>query len=162
MAAVFIATALLVSIVLPTNQKLAFAQGSNTSSSTNETKTNVTGKTTATIPTLTKPGEKEFYLFTAEVEDLNETKLGIKADVFTLPIMVVNKGDNVTVHFYNLEKEGGDRHSFTIGEPYNIDKDLAPEENGIVSFKADHEGIFQYYCKYHEPAMTGQLVVVSP
>ena len=162
MAAVFIATALLVSIVLPTNQKLAFAQGSNTSSSTNETKTNVTGKTTATIPTLTKPGEKEFYIFTAEIEDLNETKLGIKADVFTLPIMVVNKGDNVTVHFYNLEKEGGDRHSFTIGEPYNIDKDLAPEENGIISFKADNEGTFQYYCKYHEPAMTGQLVVVSP
>ena len=162
MAAVFIATAILVSIVLPTNQQLAFAQGSNTSPSTNETKTNVTGKTTATIPTLTKPGEKEFYLFTAEIEDLNETKLGIKADVFTLPIMVVNKGDNVTVHFYNLEKEGGDRHSFTIGEPYNIDKDLAPGEHGITSFKADHEGIFQYYCKYHEPAMTGQLVVVSP
>ncbi len=158
---VFVAAALAASIILPTNQKLALAQGSNASSSTstNETKTNVTGTTTATIPTLTKPGEKEFYIFTAEVEDLNETKLGIKADVFTLPIMAINKGDNVTVHFYNLEKEGGDRHSFTIGEPYNIDKDLGPGENGIVSFKADHEGIFQYYCKYHEPAMTGQLVV---
>ena len=73
--------------------------------------------------------------------------------------MEVNKGDFVTVHFYNLEKQGGDRHSFTIGGPYNIDKDLGPGENGIITFKADHEGIFQCYCKYHEPAMTGQLVV---
>jgi plastocyanin len=49
--------------------------------------------------------------------------------------------------------------AFSIREPYNIDKDLGPGENGIISFKADHEGVFQYYCKYHEPAMTGQLVV---
>ena len=158
-----IITSALESILGITDQNRVFAQGGNASSlsviSTNETRSNVTGTTTTTIPTLTRPGEKEFYLFTAEVEDLNETKLGIKADVFTLPIMEVNNGDNVTVHFYNLEKEGGDRHSFTIGEPYNIDKDLGPGENGIISFKADHEGIFQYYCKYHEPAMTGQLMV---
>jgi plastocyanin len=29
-----------------------------------------------------------------------------------------------------------------------------------VSFIADHEGIFQYYCKYHLPVMVGQLQVV--
>jgi plastocyanin len=112
-----------------------------------------------TTEAITQPANKTFYVFTAEVADLNETKLGIKADVFTLPIMEVNKGDTLAVHFYNLEKVGGDRHSFSIREPYNIDKDLGPGENGIISFKADHEGIFQYYCKYHEPAMTGQLVV---
>ena len=149
-----------------TTMGLVYAQRNNSAlmstSTTNmilapqvSSKQNATTKAAA-VP---QPANKTFYVFTAEVPDVNETKLGIKADVFTLPIMEVNKGDSVTVHFYNLEKKGGDRHSFTIGVPYNIDKDLGPEENGIVTFKADHEGIFQYYCKYHEPAMTGQLVV---
>jgi nitrous oxide reductase len=152
-------------ILTSINQGTVFAQqNNNASKSTTTTKIpqvpQVNSRQNATISgTVIQPSNKTFYVFTAEVADLNETKLGIKADVFTLPIMEVNKGDYVTVHFYNLEKVGGDRHSFTIQQPYNIDKDLAPGENGIISFKADHEGIFQYYCKYHEPAMTGQLVV---
>jgi hypothetical protein len=40
-------------VTLPINQKLAFAQANNATSSSN-----VTGATTTTIPTLTKPGEK--------------------------------------------------------------------------------------------------------
>jgi plastocyanin len=74
--------------------------------------------------------------------------------------MVVNKGDTVTVHFYNIENEIGSRHSFTIGAPYNIDKDLARGENATATFTADQVGVFQYRCKYHPPEMTGQLVVL--
>ena len=75
--------------------------------------------------------------------------------------MVVNKGDNVTVHFYNVDPNKTERHSFTIGAPYNIDLDLAGGgESAVANFTADHEGIFQYYCKYHLPVMTGQLQVV--
>jgi plastocyanin len=152
-------------ILTSINQGAVFAQqNNNASKSTTTTKIpqapQVNSRQNATISgTVIQPSNKTFYVFTAEVANLNETKLGIKKDIFTLPIMVVNKGDYVTVHFYNLETVGGDRHSFTIQEPYNIDKDLGPGENGIISFKADHEGIFQYFCKYHEPAMTGQLVV---
>jgi len=152
-------------IVTSKSQGAVFAQQNNNASmSTTTIKTtqvpqvhNQQNATTSGVGI--QPGNKTFYVFTAEVAGLNETKLGIKKDIFTLPIMVVNKGDYVTVHFYNLETVGGDRHSFTIREPYNIDKDLGPGENGIISFKAHHEGIFQYFCKYHEPAMTGQLVV---
>jgi plastocyanin len=33
-------------------------------------------------------------------------------------------------------------------------------ENGNVTFTADNEGIFPYYCKYHLPLMVGQLAVL--
>lgn len=57
-------------IALPINQRLAFAQESNTSSSTriliNETKGNITTTTIpTTIPTLATSGTKEFYVFTS-------------------------------------------------------------------------------------------------
>jgi plastocyanin len=103
---------------------------------------------------------KTFYLFTAEIEGVNETKLGLSGDVFSLQTMVVNKGDNVTVHFYNLENESDERHSFTIGAPYNINKDLAGGENATITFTADREGVFQYHCIHHPPQMIGQLVVL--
>jgi nitrous oxide reductase len=105
-------------------------------------------------------GNKTFYLFSSENEGVNETKLGIPGDTYNLHTMVVHKGDNVTVHFYNLEIDENERHSFTIGPPYKIDSDLAGNEHAVIKFKADHEGIFQYFCKYHPVAMTGQLVII--
>jgi len=144
------------------NLKLVFAQGNNESSSSmatvNETGANLT--TTTTVPTLTTPGMKDFYLFTAEIPDVDEEKLKVAGDAFSIPTMIVNKGDNVIVHFYNVDPVTDERHSFTIGAPYNVDADIAFGESDVVSFLADHEGIFQYYCKYHLPVMTGQLQMV--
>jgi plastocyanin len=162
-AGILMATALSGCVALLTNQEMVTAQQqSNVSSSpaANETKANVTGTTSATIPTLAKPGEKEFYIFTAEVPDVNETKLKVAGDSYSLTTMIVNKGDKVTVHFYNVDPVKTERHSFTIGAPYNIDKDLANGESAVATFTADHTGLFQYYCKYHLPVMTGQLQVV--
>ncbi len=150
----------------PSQVKLVFAQGSNDSSSSmapvNETGANLTTTTSTatTVPILTTPGVKEFYLFTAEIPDVDEEKLKVAGDAFSIPTMIANKGDNVTVHFYNVDPVTDERHSFTIGAPYNIDADIAFGESTVVSFLADHEGIFQYYCKYHLPVMTGQLQVV--
>jgi nitrous-oxide reductase len=72
--------------------------------------------------------------------------------------MVVNKGDTVNVQFYNTDST--ELHSFTIGMPYKIDKDVEGGQNATVTFTADQAGVFQYYCKYHLPTMTGQLVVM--
>jgi nitrous oxide reductase len=124
----------------------------------NETGANLT---ITKVPTLTTPSVKEFYLFTAEIPDVDEEKLKVPGDAFSIPTMLVNKGDNVTVHFYNVDPVTDERHSFTIGAPYNVDADIAFGESEVVSFMADHEGIFQYYCKYHLPVMTGQLEVLS-
>ena len=109
-------------------------------------------------PSTTVPTNKIVYLFNSHLPDANETKLGIPTDLFAPSSITVNKGDTVTVHFYNTEQ--GEPHTFTLGAPYNIDKNVSPGQNSTIVFKADHEGVFQYYCKYHLPTMGGQLVVL--
>jgi plastocyanin len=103
---------------------------------------------------------KIFYLFSAEHEGVNETKLGIPPDTYSPDLLEVTEGDNVTIHFYNLDTT--DRHTFTIGAPYNINEDLLPGTNATFTFKAADEGVFRFYCTYHQPIMSGQLVVLPP
>lgn len=104
---------------------------------------------------------KTFYLFSSSHEDINQTQLQIPPDSFSPSEIAVNKGDTVNVIFYNLEKSpNGDRHSFTIGAPYNIDKDLGPGQHSVITFKATDGGVYQFYCKYHLPTMRGELIVL--
>lgn len=104
--------------------------------------------------------KKSFYLFTDEIEGINETKLGMPADYYIPNIFVANKGDSVTMHFYNLDAD--ERHTFTIGAPHNINEDVAPQHNATFRFKTGNEGAYSFYCTYHQPTMTGQLIVLPP
>jgi plastocyanin len=118
--------------------------------------------TQSIMPTSTN---KTFYIFSAEVAGLDGATARIPGDIFTPPIIVVNRGDSVTVNFYNTEVETEKRHSFTIdAQPYSVDIDIAGGESGNATFTVatDQEGIFPYYCKYHLPTMVGQLVVLPP
>lgn len=104
---------------------------------------------------------KTFYVFSAEVEGVDQTTAILPPDIFTPPIIVINRGDSVAVNFYNTEQETGERHSLTIdAQPYSVDIDIAGGELGNATFTAEDEGIFPYYCKYHLPTMVGQLVVL--
>jgi plastocyanin len=137
---------------------IAAAQMQNPTSSMSTTLTNQQINTTAFLGA---SNNKTIYLFTSEHEDVNETQLLIPPDSFSPSEIAVNKGDTVNIVFYNLEKlPNGDRHSFTIGAPYNIDKDLAPGQHSTVTFKATEDGAFQFFCKYHQPTMRGQLIVL--
>jgi plastocyanin len=113
-----------------------------------------------TILSMSTPGEKTFYVFTSEVENVDEEKLKIAGDSFDVKTLVANKGDKVTVKFYNVDDVQTERHSFTIGDPYKVDIDLGFSENGNATFTAEQTGVFPYYCKYHLPVMTGQFVVL--
>ena len=147
--------ALLSSTTIITNQLitlLAAAQPQQQQPQTNAT------ITTSTIPPLTN--NKTLYLFTAEHDGVNETKLGIPPDTFSPDVLEVNTGDNVTIHFYNLDTT--DSHTFTIGVPYNIDKVVTAGQNATFTFKAADQGIYRFYCRFHQPTMTGQLVVLAP
>jgi plastocyanin len=123
---------------------------------------NITNATTplGKIPSMATPGEKTFYIFTSEIENVAEEKLKVAGDYYSLPTIVVNKGDKVTVKFYNVDDVKTERHSFTIGDPYKVDIDLGFGQNGNATFTADQTGLFTFYCRYHLPVMTGQLLVL--
>ena len=122
--------------------------------------TTTTSAATTTQLTPASSSNKIFYLFSAEHEGVNETKLGIPPDTYSPDLLEVTEGDNVTIHFYNLDTT--DRHTFTMGSPYNINEDLLPGTNATFAFKAADEGVFRFYCTYHQPIMSGQLIVLPP
>ena len=66
------------------------------------TPTNVTGPG-GKILSLSTPGEKTFYVFTAEVEGVDEEKLKIVGDSYNVDTLVANKGDKVNIKFYNVD-----------------------------------------------------------
>jgi plastocyanin len=167
-AAIFsTAVAMSLFVTFPSGQQQAVAQQDNTTVPT-------TTSTTANQTMALASSNKTFYLFNTELEGLDEATAGIPHYIYSLPVIVANRGDSVTVNFFNIaemEEEGTveeeeteeGRHSFTINTPpYSVDVDTAAGEPGNATFTADQEGIFQYYCKYHPPTMRGQLVVLPP
>src|SRR4030095_109178 len=116
--------------------------------------------TSGKIPSMSIPGQKTFYIFTSEVENVDENKLKVAGDSYSVHTLIVNKGDKVTINFYNVDDVQTERHSFTIGDPYKVDIDLGFGQHGNATFTADHTGLFAYYCRYHLPVMTGQLLVI--
>jgi plastocyanin len=124
------------------------------------TATTTTGGSSSSTTALAPASSSNKILFSAEHEGVNETKLGIPPDTYSPDVLEVTEGDNVTIHFYNLDTT--DRHTFTMGAPYNINEDLLPGTNATFTFKAADEGVFRFYCTYHQPIMSGQLVVLPP
>jgi hypothetical protein len=53
-----------------------------------------------------------------------------------------------------------ERHSFTIGDPYKVDIDIAFAENGNVTLTANNQTTSPYYCKYHQPVIAGQVLAL--
>ena len=123
-----------------------------------ENVSNSTDKTSEQSEETSQTAKPFFYLFNTELPAFNVTEF--PPDDFSLKILEVNQNDNITVYFYNMEAPTGDKHSFTINAPYNVNLTLGQGKNGSISFVANEPGIFRYYCEYHEPTMSGQLVVL--
>ena len=145
-------------IILGLSPSIMISEHTAVAQTTSGTTTTSDATTTQLAPA--SSSNKIFYLFSAEHEGVNETKLGIPPDTYSPDLLEVTEGDNVTIHFYNLDTT--DRHTFTMGAPYNINQDLLPGTNATFTFKAADEGVFRFYCTYHQPIMSGQLVVLPP
>jgi nitrous oxide reductase len=166
--ALFFISALLLSFLmggLPVlaNEMVTYGQENETAEENQPQSMNMTNmnlSAAATIPSLSTPGEKNFNVFTLEIEDVDEEKLKVAGDAFSVNTLVANKGDKVTVHFYNVDPVKEERHSFTVGDPYEVNIDVAFAESGNTKFTADNTGVFPFYCAYHLPVMAGQLVVL--
>ena len=109
------------------------------------------------------PQTRDIYLFTMVDEHIDEDTLEIPPDQFSHDSIVVNKGDKVRIHFYNLEPvESQEHHTFTINDPaYKIHYDINAGENTMIEFTATKEGVFDYMCTFHQPTMRGQLIVLD-
>jgi plastocyanin len=87
----------------PSGQQQAAAQQENTITGTTPSTTNQT--------TASASNNKTFYLFNTELEGLDTATTGISHYIYSLPVIVANKGDSVTVHLFNIpeteEEEGG-------------------------------------------------------
>ena len=106
------------------------------------------------------PQEREFWVFTV-VLPFNDSKPGFPShDYFAPDRMTVNKGDTVKIHFFNTEDEPED-HTFTMQAPYAMDHDLPYGQTTDITFVAGNPGIFSYRCRFHQPTMTGWLVVLD-
>ena len=108
------------------------------------------------------PQSRTFYVFSTVLgfNETLETQWGLPHDSFYPDTIVVNKGDDVTIKFYNTEDEAED-HTFTIGAPYNQNVLVAQGNMGPLHFKASTAGVFEFQCTLHQPTMTGRFIVLG-
>lgn len=79
--------------------------------------------------------------------------------------VTVNKGDKVTFYLTNLERAQDETHGFAVSG-YNVHASVEPGKTVAVTFTADEEGVFPYYCTEFCSAlhleMMGYLYVKDP
>jgi nitrous oxide reductase len=153
-----ISTVIIILVLITTTvYPLSFFQVSVFAQTSNQTQAQA-HETSETSEEESQTTTRTFFEFNTGIPAFNVTLF--PPDQFSDTSIIANQGDNVTVNFFNMEAPAGDRHSFTINAPYKINLDLAPGKNGTASFIANHPGVYQFYCEYHEPTMTGQFVVL--
>ena len=74
-------------------------------------------------------------------------RLMSQAPAFSLPIIKVKKGDEVTITLTNHDKVEDLTHGCAI-PTYNVNFIVNPQETKSVTFKADHAGAFWLYCTH--------------
>ena len=77
-------------------------------------------------------------------KDVNVYMTAVRSH-FTPDIIRVKKGDTVHLHITNVEQAHDATHGFTIGS-YNVHSSLEPGKAVDITFVADREGTFPFYC----------------
>ena len=115
---------------------------------------------------LPAPQDRTFYLFTTALkfdEALAKQAFGtdIPHDYFAPDRITVDKGDRVTIRYYNTE-DVPENHTFTMNDaPYNFNYELKFQQEQDIKFTANLAGVFTFRCTIHQPTMTGYLVVLG-
>jgi plastocyanin len=105
------------------------------------------------------PQTRNIYLF---AQDLGfSAPSNLSSDyIYSSSQINVNKGDTVTIHFYNPTDKV---HSFTIGAPYANDVVVAAQsstiQNANITITTSQAGSFTFHCKFHPPQMAGTILV---
>jgi plastocyanin len=83
--------------------------------------------------------------------------------VFTPSFIAVHRDEPTAISFWNLQPD--DEHNFMLVDPdLNVlmKVTLPPLKESDYVFTFHREGLFTFYCTMHQPAMSGQLLVLPP
>jgi len=127
------------------------------------------------------PTTRQFYLFDGTLPFSERTFYNIPHDTFVPDTITVDKGDHVVIHYINIE-DVSESHTFTMDLPYKFEATvygnatqqgvvatypnvgnivLSQGQNATITFTANWAGTFRYFCEFHQPTMTGYLVVIG-
>src|SRR3989442_6106526 len=110
-------------------------------------------------PTPTPQTRDNIYLFAQDLSFSAPSNLSSDY-IYSSSQITVNKGDTVTIHFYNPTDKA---HSFTMGAPYANDVVVAAQsstiQNANVTITTSQSGSFAFHCRFHPPQMTGTILV---
>jgi len=105
------------------------------------------------------PQARDVYLFAQDLSFSAPSNLSSDY-IYSSNLIVVNKGDTLTIHFYNPTDQ---HHSFTIGAPYANDIVVAAQsstiQNANITITTSQAGSFVFHCKFHSPQMIGTILV---
>jgi plastocyanin len=107
------------------------------------------------------PQTRNIYLFAVDQNFNSSLTKGLSSDyIYSSSLIAVNKGDTVTIHFYNPTDKS---HSFTIGAPYTNDIVIQAQsstiQNANITITTSQLGSFAFHCKFHPPQMAGTILV---
>jgi len=83
--------------------------------------------------------------------------------VFAPSFFAVHRDESTAVSFWNLQAD--DDHDFMLADPdLNVlmKVKLPALQKASWVFTFHREGLFNFYCTMHQPAMSGQIIVLPP
>jgi len=124
----------------------------------------------AKIVTVTKPGAAAAgVIVLTEALAINETgpqetvkKFG-EVYAFSPSVFAVYRDEHTLITFRNLQPD--DEHDFMLADPNSavlMNILLPPLQDTAYVFTFHKEGLFTFYCTMHQPAMSGQILVLPP
>lgn len=82
---------------------------------------------------------------------------------FIPQLFVVRRDAPTQVTFWNLQPD--DEHDLMLTDPANhvlLQTKLPPLSKTTFVMTFHQEGLFPFYCTMHQPAMSGQILVIAP
>ncbi len=82
---------------------------------------------------------------------------------FSPAFIAVHRDEPTWIRFWNLQPD--DDHDFMLMDPhFNVLMKVAlpPLKETSFVFTFHKEGLFNFYCTMHQPAMSGQILVLPP
>jgi len=82
---------------------------------------------------------------------------------FTPSLIVVRRDEPTSLSFWNLQDD--DEHDFMLADPQGnvlMHVNLPTLRESTFVFTFHREGLFSFYCTLHQPAMSGQILVLPP